>query len=258
VQRIKRLVKKALFSLLGKAGYSLVRKNASGPNNAVRGYINAKDILPKAEALNLNAAEYVKQVLNWNDHDNWITEISSINVPDKFRGKRIVEIGTGAGIFLNQVIQQLSPCDYESYEPSADWSAYLSARYGIISHPSNGQTLAFTKDDSVDLCFSNGVFVYIPFFYTVRYWLEIIRVLRPGGYLIFDVFTEECMSGEYIKKWTASTDNDYPVLIPEKTVKDFFAGNNFKLVHTFFNGFGAGVCKYFVFELQSKSEMNDR
>ena len=81
---------------------------------------------------------------------------------------------------------------YESYEPDREWSDWLEREYDIISQPTDEYSLRHTSAGSVDVVHAHGVFVYLPFLTTYRYFREIARVIAPGAYVVFDIIIEDC------------------------------------------------------------------
>jgi SAM-dependent methyltransferase len=237
---IKRLVKRLMCS----AGFTIRRINSA---DTVKDYIDPKSTIAAARARNMTAAEYCCHVLAWGTIDAWLVEMNHMKLFDRYRGSNVLEIGAGVGCFTHTVHPLLAAKSYENYEPSKGWSDYMAKTYGITSRPCDGRSLSSNAAQSVDLVFAHGVFVYIPFTVTAHYWAEAARVLRPGGTLIFDAMTEECMTPDNVAKWHAA-EAHYPALIPHQTILDFFAARGLKLARTFLHPFGPATCKYFVFE----------
>jgi hypothetical protein len=73
------------------------------------------------------------------------------------------------------------------------------------------------------------------FLTTCRYFTEIIRVTRPGAWVVFDVMTEDCMDSDNIAAWLkpAGKARTYPAIIPKRFAIDFFEGRGFKLMGSF-------------------------
>src|SRR5215217_5097998 len=121
------VIRNILKFALRKAGFSVARLNGSPSeptqsNPAVKGYIDAEETIKKASALKLSAAEYCYNILGWGSPNNWVEELEKLGIFDRFKNKRILEIGSGAGLLLSEAKKRLDPCVYESYEPSDAWS----------------------------------------------------------------------------------------------------------------------------------------
>lgn len=153
----------------------------------------------------------------------------------------IVEIGTGTGRYLHRLIGGATR--YESYETAPDWEWWLGKTYPVATMQADGKTLSGTPDASVDLAHAHGVFVYTPFLTSVSYWREIVRVLKPGGLAVFDIFTHDCMGAEEIAAWHESG-ADHPVVHDADFALSFLPG--LSVVDSFKAGGGARQSRYFV------------
>ena len=212
----------------------------------VGGYISARETIAAAARNNQSVTDYVEEM--------WKIPGASARVVEKFREigalgpgtQRVCEIGTGTGMFAEAVLKALGNCHYESYELDKEWAEWLSRTFKIVSQPTMGDNLSHTAPDSVDLIHANGVFVYTPLLITVRYFLELIRVTRRGGFAAFDILSERCLSGEALKYWLNSGET-YPCILPEAYVKQFFLANGFSLAGEFFTGGFAVEWHYLVF-----------
>ena len=81
----------------------------------------------------------------------------------------------------------------------------------------------------------------------MRYFNEMMRVTKPNGFIVFDCYTEDCMTSDIVDKWLLSKHN-FPTLMPEKYIVEIFENNHCALMGTFFNSHGQGKSKYFVFK----------
>jgi hypothetical protein len=66
--------------------------------------------------------------------------------------------------------------------------------------PTDGMRMASTAGASVDLARAHKVFSTIPFIATCLYWIELLRVTKPGGFIVFDCMTEGCVTSE-LRRW---------------------------------------------------------
>src|SRR5262249_54603549 len=114
------------------------------------------------------------------------------------------------------------PSYYEIYETADDWADWLVERHGVQRQPCDGLSLSATPAASIDLVMAHKVFPSVPTLVTIRYLIEMARVLRPGGKLLFDVVTERCLDVATIDRWMASGKgyNHYPTGTPESVVLD--------------------------------------
>ena len=233
---------------LGALGLQLSRRRSFSPANGhVGDYIDAKSTIRAARREGISVAVYLDRL--WGEAGVTQRVIDDMEGAIDWPARDLVvcEIGTGSGKFAEELIRRRAPARYESYEPDVDWAEWLVTTHGIVSHPSDGRTLAHTADGSVDLVVAHGVFVYTPIVTTLRYFAEMARVARAGGYAVFDVFTEDCFAGPEKAAWLQS-ELTYPVLVPRTMVLGEFATRGFSLRHEFFGTIGPGKSRYFVFQ----------
>jgi hypothetical protein len=166
------------------------------------------------------------------------------------RTRHVVEIGSGSGRYLEKVLGLCGPERYQIYETASDWADYVVGAYGVTRCPTDGRKLGATETDSVDLIQAFKVMSGTTFLTTARYWVEMARVTRVGGYAVFDIVTEECLDPDTIERWAVSDleTGSYPAVIPRCVALDFFAGKGFRLAGSFFVPMGLGTTETFVFE----------
>jgi hypothetical protein len=161
----------------------------------------------------------------------------------------VLELGPGSGRYLEPVMAICQPEHYEVYETAASWAKWLVQTYGVALRPTDGRSLASTPTGSIDLAHAHKVMAVLPFLAICRYLLELMRVTREGGFVVFDVPTEACMPVETVQAWMDSDvgDGPYPSFIARKLVLDIFAARGFELVGTFLVPMMPGETEYFVF-----------
>lgn len=194
----------------------------------------------------MTVCDYVERL--WDqagDTQRVIDQMASCGVFEQ-EVSRVLEIGPGTGRYLEKVLGIRKPDSYEIYETAQDWAEWLQARYPIVSREADGVSLHRTSTDSVDVLHAHGVFVYLPFLVSYRYWKEIWRVVRGGGWVVFDIYSEDCLDAPTVEKWLASG-NSYPCFLSRDYVVSAFARNGFSLQKTFMNRHGAGRSEYLVF-----------
>jgi hypothetical protein len=147
----------------------------------VQGYIPQRSTVRAAKERGQSVCDYLETI--WNKQGDTQRVVDTMKELGVLTGVRhVVEIGTGSGRYLEKVLEILGPSvTYESYEPSKDWSKWLAKEYGVISRESDGKSLKYTPSCSVDLVHAHGVFVYLPFLVTCRYFQEIVRVTNSRG-----------------------------------------------------------------------------
>ncbi len=244
-------MKKIINSILGLFNLRLIKATHFNNNSTNLSYISATETVKHAQKEGLTVCDYVEKIWNQVGKTQKVMDnLEKISAFD-FNNPTICEIGAGTGRYMEKIIARCNPKRYESYETAADWSEWLQKEYPIISQPTDGYSLKNTKNLSMDLVHAHGVFVYLKFLDNIRYFNEMIRVTRSSGVIIFDCYTEDCMTSETLNKWIDSKHN-FPVVLPNDYVINYFENNNFKLIGNFFNAHGQGKSKYFVFKKNNK------
>ena len=211
-------------------------------------YISPQETIEAAERNHQSVTDYVETLWNIQGQTSWIIQEFRRFGALKPSTGRICEIGTGTGMYVDTILREHGACHYESYEIHEGWAEWLSRTYKIISHPAVGDSLGWTPPNSIDLVHAHGVFVYTPFLVTVKNFCEMFRVTKPGGYAVFDIFSEACLDGELLKAWLKSGEL-YPCILPHEYVKQFFVANGFLYKGEFFSRkFGEGKSHYLVFQ----------
>ncbi len=196
--------------MLHKYDLTIVRTGGGEATGSfVKGYISAKKTLLDAEREGLSVCDYVEKLWEAQGDTQRVIEHMLQYGALTAESPKIVEIGTGTGRYLEKILQSCNPAKYESYETAKDWSEWLQSRYPIISQEADGCSLKQTPSRSADLVHAHGLFVYLPFFASYRYWMEIWRVTKEGGVVVFDIISLGCLEEKELNKWLDSGDN-YP------------------------------------------------
>jgi hypothetical protein len=251
LQSIKQTMQRGANRALRPFGFDLVRTAKKNHDwSDVRQYIPLQETLAGAQAAGVSVAEYIDVKHNvpgttQNTHDRLVaTGIF------KDRIDRVCEVGPGSGRYLEKTIKACKPSHYEIYETAPDWTEYLVRTYQVIPRPTDGTTLAHTPSNSIDLFQAHKVFVCLLFLNTCSYFTEIVRVTRPGAWVVFDVMTEECITAADVPVWlkTGVNTRTYPAIIPKSFVVNFFTANGFKFVAGFLVPMNPGKTECMVFQ----------
>jgi SAM-dependent methyltransferase len=231
----------AINALLQPLGLKLVRKEPFSYQ-----FISVRWVIQEAGKRNLPVREYLAKLWDHAGREKEmaerLTEFGVFESPVK----KVCEIGPGTGMGLRAVLQCCRPERYEIYETARDWRDWLVQEYGILACAADGARLASTLSDSVDLVHAHGVFVCTPFLTTIGYLAEMARVTKPGGFLVFDVLTENCFPLEALQRWFDSP-HRYPVFIGRQFAAEFLAGAGVDMKAAFLARHGEGQSEYLVF-----------
>lgn len=165
----------------------------------------------------------------------------------------VCEIGPGTGRYLEKIIRLSHPSHYEIYETARPWADYLVETYGVVSRPTDSASMGSTPQESMDLVHANKVFVVTTFLTTCSYWFDMIKSTRTGGYISFDIVTEDCMPPDILRKWLGAGVNHgpYPAIIPRSFAIKFFNREGADLLGSTKIPMRPGVTELFVFRKSS-------
>lgn len=243
LKRIPSVVLSGVNRSLHPFGYRLVRASGSC------GYIDMKATVQAAKARGQTICEYVEAL--WGQQGataRVVQEMSTVGclVPCE----RVLEIGPGTGRYLEPVLRQISPQQYDIYEIADDWASWLADTYAppVVRQPADGRSLRQTPSQSCGLVHAHGVFVYLSVLHAFEYFAEMIRVCTPRGSIVFDFYPAEAFDEPTIQRWLEYPDR-YPVVLSGEHVRSFFVNQGCELIHEFDNPHGHGRSHYFVFRV---------
>ncbi len=159
----------------------------------------------------------------------------------------VCEIGPGSGRYLSRVMRRCRPHRYEIYETAIEWREWLKDEYDVIAHEADGRSLAFTEDASMDLVQAHKVFPGLGILSISRYFREMIRVVRPGGHIVCDVLTEECLDASRLRAWLDSGIRYPQSMVAREWVVDLFARGGCEVRGSFHVAMRPGTTETMVF-----------
>lgn len=251
--RLRTLGRNKVRSVLGSRGYELRRVPWNLP---IDEFIDFRSTMTGARNAELSVGDYIDLTHNIPGvTQQTIDKLVEIGI---FSGspRRVCEIGPGSGRYLEKTIEACRPDHYEIYETSHPWREWLGGHYSIVLRPADGQTLSATPSASIDLVHAHKVFSGIAPVKSARYMVEMMRVTRPGGNVVFDVVTEDCLEQPILDAWMqSSADYDtYPAFMPKQFVLDLFARGGFTFLDSFTVPMKPGVTQYLAFARDRKAE----
>ena len=230
--QLKGLVRKGVDSILDPFGFELVKKHSWDDPKT---YIPFKETIKGAKEASLLVGDFIDAAYQEpGATQETIDQMAAFGVFNP-KIERVCEIGPGSGRYLEKTLQAYKPDYYEFYETANEWAQWLVQNYHVIHQPTNGISLSATPSSSIDLIHAHRVFSYTPFFTTVSYFFEMMRVVRDGGKIVFDITTEDCMQPAILEKWLAAgfQGSSYPTFMSKRYVLDFFQNHDFTLVGNF-------------------------
>lgn len=202
-----------------------------------------------ARSAGLPVGEYIDTVLSGTPGvtAETITHLAGIGVFDDV--DTVSEIGPGSGRYLDETLRHCSPSRYEIYESAQQWAEYIAGIHDVVVQPFTGRSLSGTPDRSVDLVHAHKVFSSVPFGVTCGYWAEMVRVVRPGGWVVFDIITDDCLPPDVIDAWIEEWDDSgsFPAIAPRRSVLEWFTRAGLTLKSSFIVPMGAGQTEVFAF-----------
>ena len=240
------IIKKIWNNYTFRDGCDLLLSRFGHMKHPFSGYIRANTTIRAANEQRLSICDYVEQL--WDEKgvtEMVIDKMNQCGVLD--HAQKICEIGPGTGIFLEKTLKSCTTPEYVFYEVADDWSNYLEKTYPVKRRNADGQTLKDETDFSCDLVHAHGVFTTIHFLYSFNYMKEMIRVTKRSGYIVFDFFCEDSMSGKYLEQWLSTLHWLPGGILPSRTVKDLFYTSGCILIDEFDRKYGASFSRYYIF-----------
>ncbi|MEV0521940.1 methyltransferase domain-containing protein [Streptomyces sp. NPDC050439] len=246
----KSALKTGVKRLLGRVGFDVVRSTNS--RGGVDDFIPFEATMRAARAAGLSVGDYVDEVMNGTPGatQSTIDELRALGV---FAAdpSTVLEIGPGSGRYLEKTLKECSPDRYEIYETARPWADHLVDTYKVVARPTEGSSLAPTPDASIDLVQAHKVFNTVTFLCASRYYFEMARVTRPGGRIIFDVMTENCLDPATMRTWATkggAGHGSFPAAMPRQTCVDLFATLGCSLEAGFLAPMGVASTEVLVFK----------
>jgi hypothetical protein len=256
---ILRTIRAALNSSLAPIGMQISRIDNHDWRDTAN-FIPFDRTIGAAEKAGMSVGDYVDSVMNGMPGSSQMTidKLSSLSVFAQPMDT-IVEIGPGTGRYLEKTLKAARPQRYEIYETAGPWATYLVEQYKVVRQQTNGSSLSATPSDSVAMVHAHKVFSGVPFMVTCCYWHEMARVIRQGGWAVFDVFTEDCLRGHAMQIWAESgiCNGSFPALVPRGLAVTFFTSKGFTLAGSFIVPMPPGETELLVFRRHGKASCEE-
>jgi hypothetical protein len=253
---VQRLVRRVLNPPFVDTGLELTFKNRK---RTIEDFLPLDETLAGANAAGLTVGDYIDRKHNPGATQQRIEQIAKLGVFEN-QIERVCEIGPGSGRYLEKIIQHCRPGYYEVYETAQDWAAWLVDTYQVVSQPCDRISLVHTPSQSVDLAHSHKLFIGLPFLMTCHYLAEMARVVRHGGWVIFDVLTEDCWDEKNLSAWFSAQPWEWdwtPAVMPKQYLSDYLSRQGLSLVSSFFISQWPGRAEVFIFRKEPRSLPNE-
>lgn len=229
--------------MLGRAGFELVKKEGE-----FQDYIPFRQTLQDVEKSGLSLADYIDN--NFNVPGTTQMTIDKMGELGAFDGvvKRICELGPGSGRYLEKVKAVCNPDYYEIYETARPWREWLTEKHKVVAQPTDGASLSSTPSKSLDLIHTHKMLYGNSILTIFRYMMEMARVVKDGGMVVFDLVTAECINNELMAKWVESGVDHAHSMTPRSVALDYFSSQGFSHRGSFIVPMAPGLTEYFVFK----------
>jgi phospholipid N-methyltransferase len=220
------------------------------PDTAGGSYIDAATTIAAAKAAGMSICDWRESreddPRKVGRRDRIIARMEAAGCFQKLRA--VAEIGPGTGMYAEKVLPYLdTPAACDFYEIDAGWADYLERELGMYRRDADGHSMWQAIGNNRDLVHAHGVFIYLPLLHTYGYLKECARVCRPGGHIVFDVYTEASFASVAVAESWLETPHRFPVVTPRALVADFARVNGLSLVDEWQEVHGGGTCDYFIF-----------
>lgn len=226
----------ALNRLLAQTGFMITRaapSQAESWRSRIGGpYRTDREVIALAAHRGLSVGDFLEE--------EWGTPGRSRQIVQRLHAigavgedlETVCEIGPGSGRYIERIREIAKPSRYEIYEIEHHRAQWLSRTYSVVARASDGERLAGTADASMQLVHAHGVFASLKTITCLALFKEFARITAPGGHVVFDIISEECMSDEEVDAWL-QTKLRYVNFLSKPFIVDFFERHGLSLVEDF-------------------------
>jgi ubiquinone/menaquinone biosynthesis C-methylase UbiE len=167
--------------VLGPLGYELRDRVLSERPEGFAGYLAA------AGEASMDVNDYEEQRLGWLPSR---PTLEAIAYPYLRSDSTVCEIGPGTGRWSRHLVNQLPQGELHLVDPSP-WmvrflAQYFSNAHNVHVHINDGYSLPFERAAWMDFVFSGNTFEELELGVIWLYVRDIVRVLKPGGFVVMD------------------------------------------------------------------------
>jgi len=221
-------------------------------------YISFKETLKAANAAGVSVGEYIERKHLVGQRTALDQTMDGLGELGLFNSQieRVCELGPGSGRYLEKTMARCHPRHYEIYETSREWRGWLVEQHRVVARACNGKNLAETESGSVDLVHAHKLFPGLPFLVTASYLREMARVVRDGGWIVFDIMTEVCFNQQHLNAWFDANPWEWswsPHMVARNYAVDMLAEQGVSLVGSFQVPLWPGITECMVFRKAAPS-----
>jgi SAM-dependent methyltransferase len=219
-------------------------------------YLPLAKTLREAEASGLSLSDFIdKRFGMWDGAgmsptEQTINRMSEAGVFDTLPSMaHICEIGPGTGRYLEKTLRRCNHACCEIYETDDEWRAWLAAKHKAVAHAGDDK-MSGTASASVDLAKAHRVFTETTTLVTLSYFKQMARVVKPGGWIVFDIFTEICFSTVNVEAWFkagADTWHWRPTIMSKELALTFLTSEKCDLIKSYLVPYYPGASELLIF-----------
>lgn len=189
------------------------------------------EYLLEAKKLNMDVNDWIEQRLGW---EAALPLLEQIVFPRLREDSVVCELGAGTGRHARHIAPRLTRGELHlvDYSPwtVAFLRSYFQANPRVFVYLNDGCSLPFLNDSGTDLIFSNGTFIELKLGLFYLYSREFFRVLKPGGYCVFDYIDVTTPEGwDHLATWSKEYGSCFTYHTPE-TIDKVFVSAGFEIV----------------------------
>jgi len=226
---IKGMLKQGINRMLTPLGLEIKRIQSTQAQDAkAEGF---PGYLAEANKRGMDVNDWIEQELKW---EKALPILEQTVFPYLRDDSVVCELGAGTGRHARHIASRLRGGELRLVDHSP-WSVaflrnYFQSNPRVSVHLNDGCSLPFRDNSWADLIFSNGTFIELKLGLFYLYSREFWRVLKPGGYCVFDYIDATTPEGwKHLESFSAKYWNCFTYHTPE-VVDKVFTSAGFEIV----------------------------
>lgn len=216
-------------SFLNRFDYKIEKKYTN--KNRSEGY---PSYLEAADKLNLDVNDYLNNNMGWPKPKPIVDEIL-FPLLENIPKPNILELGPGTGRWTRYILEKANQLKAKEYYliDHAVWMIDFLSNYfkneTIVKVIRNDGLSLPVKDSFFDMAFSEGLFIQLKPGNIYLYAKEFSRVLKPGGYCVFDYYNCDNEEGWDFFVDQSNKKHTYFTFYPDHFIEKIFITSGFLL-----------------------------